>query len=439
MRGTIQGGGWLVWLVAAVLMNAAPAAALKILVVGDSMSEEYVFEVPFSAPDSNPLIANTPNWIEILAAHRGTEVSPGSYNSALLSYPDLRNGGYKYNYGVPSFRTTDWLGVINLTPWDLIPGDPLVLLRWSTRTALVGHLDEVDAVVIFLGGNDLKSNYTGVFHDPEPPALLAQVVVNLAEIHDFIRSKAPLMPIIVATVPNVGATPEVASKYNDPARLVVARARVAQMNAELVAMATARGATVARTDQLTDRVFDEVPFHLNGTVFAIPPDPENPPHAVFCKDGFHPATVAQALLADILLDALNRATGRSIPRLTNREILGEVLGLDPDQPYLDWVGPAGGFTADPDGDGLPNLAEYLLGSPPLMAGNPMTFGDDGLLRFALSTEGTRFATVAVEESTALAGWQPVPEWRIEVQPDGWRVLPSGAARNFYRLAVTPQP
>lgn len=74
-------------------------------------------------------------------------------------------------------------------------------------------------------------------------------------------------------------------------------------------------------------------------------------------DGFHPATVAQALLADILLDALNRATGRSIPRLTNREILGEVLGLDPGQPYLDWAGPAGGFTADPDGDGLPNLAD----------------------------------------------------------------------------------
>lgn len=424
----------------ALLVTTAQAEALKLLVIGDSLSEEYAFEIPFSAPDSNPLVANTRNWLEILAVHRSTEVSPGSYDSRLLAYPDLRNGGYKYNYGVPGFKTTDWIGVINSTFADLGSSDPIVKVWWPTRLALERHLDDVNVVVIFLGGNDLKSNYTGIFRDPEPPALLAQTVTNLATIHDFIRSRHPTLPIILATVPDIGATPEVASKYYAPERLVIARDRVAQMNAALVAMAAVRNATVARVDQLTDQVFDQVPLHLNGTLFSMVPDPENPPHVAFCKDGFHPATMAQALLADIFADALNRATGRSVPGFSNREILGEVLGLDPDQPYLDWAGTAGAFDQDPDGDGLPNLAEYLLETSPTVAGNPLTFSSGGLLHLGYSEVGARYAMVTLEESPALSGWQAVPESRVEVQPDGsWQVQPSGAARNFYRLAVTPRP
>lgn len=425
---------------AAVLVQMAPAAPLRLLVIGDSLSEEYAFELPFSAPDSNPLVANTRNWPEILATYRAAEVSLGSYNSGLLSYPDLRNGGYKYNYGVPSFKTGDWVAVIQSTFLDTLSPDPVVALRYPTRTALLRHLEEVEVVVIFLGGNDLKGNYTGIFYDPQPPALLTQAVTNLAAIHDFIRSNAPNLPIILATAPDIGATPEVAGKYNDPAQLAVARGRVADMNAALVAMAVGRGATVARVDQLTDRVFDQRPLHLNGTVFSLVPDPANPPLAAFCKDGFHPATMAQALLADILLDALNRATGRTSPRLANREILGPLLGLDPDQPYLDWAGPAGGFAADPDGDGLPNLTEYLLGSSPTAVDHPLRLAGDGTLWFPFSEVGARFASVRVEESGALSSWQAVPAARIAAVPGpAWQIAPSGAARNFYRLAVTPLP
>lgn len=432
-----------VWagLLAAVLSGTAPAAPLRVLVIGDSLSEEYAFEVPFSAPASDPLTANTRNWLELLAARRAAEVSFGSYNSALLSYPDLRNGGYKTNYGVPSFTTGDWLAVIRSTWLDTLSSDPVVRLRYPTLLALTRHLtEEADVAVVFLGGNDLKSNYTGVFHDPDPPALLAEVTANLAAIHDFIRARAPALPIVVATAPDIGATPEVASKYHDPARLVIARGRVAAMNAAIEAMAAGRGATVARVHQLTDRVFDEHPFHLNGTEFSLVPDPGNPPLAAFCRDGFHPATMAQALVADILLDALNRATGRNAALLPNREILGPVLGLDPDQPYLDWAGPAGGMAADPDGDGLPNLAEWLLGSAPGTADGPLAFGDGGLLRVPISATAARFAALVVEESAELEDWQPVPATRIDVLSDGmWQVRPAGAARTFYRLAVTPRP
>jgi lysophospholipase L1-like esterase len=428
------------WLMLGALAAIAQAEPLPVLIMGDSLSEEYAFELPFSAPDSNPLVASARNWPEILSAHRAAEITLGSYNSAMLSYPDLRNGGYKYNFGVPSFKTTDWIAVSQATFFDTFSSDPIVALRYPTQLALIRQLEDVGAVVIFLGGNDLKSNYTGIFFDAEPPALLAQTVANLGILHDFIRAHAPALPIVIATAPDIGATPEVFNKYTDPVLRTVARGRITAMNANLIAMATARGATVAPVHQLTDRVFDESPLNLNGTIFTLAPDPANPPTAMFCKDGFHPATMAQALIADILIDALNRATGRTIPRLANREILGPVLGLNPDQPYLDWAGAAGAMTADLDGDGLPNLAEYGLGTAPGTAGSPYIFAADGEMSFAVSPVGSRFASLTVEESTTLSSWQPVPAGRITVRPDStWQIRPSGAARSFYRLAVTPRP
>lgn len=416
------------------------AAPLKVLAIGDSLSEEYNFEQLFSAPDSNPSNPNVMNWPEILADRRATQVSMGSYQSSFFSYPDLRNAGFKYNYGVPGFTSSDWIDVCTSDILDSFSGDLIVSLWYPTRVSLDDHLDEVDAVVIFLGGNDLKSDYHAIFNDPTPPALLANVVSSVAWIHDYVRTRQADVPIVIATVPDIGATPEVSGKYDDPAKRVVARQRIAAMNADLAAMALARGATVARVDLLTDRIFDQVPLEINGTEFIFAPDPENPPRHLFCKDGFHPATAAQALIADLLADALNRATGAAIPLLANREILGPVLGLDPDQPYLDWAGAAGGMYDNPDGDGLPNLAEFLLDSPPLHAGSPFDFGTGGLMSFSPSADALKFASVTVMQSETLADWTEVPPGRIEVSPSGvWSVIPTTAEKMFYRLSVSPRP
>lgn len=427
------------WL-AALACSPLLAAPLKVLAIGDSMTEEYAFELTFSAPDSNPGNPNTDNWPDILTNFRGAALTLGSYRSGVASWVDLRDGGYEYNYGVPGFTTSDWIAVSQSTFSDIFSSDPIVALRYPTKVNLINNLAEVNAVIVFLGGNDLKSNYTGIYSDPQPPALLAQAVANLATIHDFVRSHAPSLPIIIATIPDIGASPDVSGKYTDPTLRLQARSRIAAMNASLIAMATARAATVARIDSLTDRIFDQVPFQLNGTTFIYPPSPENSPRPMFCKDGFHPATMAQALIADIFVDALNRATAGTIPRFANREILGSVLGLNPDQPYLDWAAGAGGFFANPDGDGLPNLAEYVLATSPTHADSPFAFAANGLMSFTPSPDAQNFASLVVEESSDLATWLPVPATRISIASNGaWQVAPPAAARNFYRLAVTPLP
>jgi lysophospholipase L1-like esterase len=446
------------WLVVGcwLLVTAVPqAAALRVLAIGDSMTEEYAFELPFSAPDDNPnpLEANTSNWPELLATYRADRFTIGPYDPSILAYPDLRDGGYKYNYGVPGFKTWDWVNVLETTWLDTWSGDPVALAYLSTQTALLRHLAEVDVVIIFLGGNDLKSNYAGIFDDPEPPALLANVVTNIGSIHAFVKSHAATMPVIIATVPNVGATPYVTSTYNDPTKLLRARARIAAMNEALCAMALENGATLARIDTLTDRIFQvfdpvPVPMQLNGTNFNYPPDPDNEPHALFCKDGFHPATMAQALIANLLVEALNSVIANSalhltcdaIPPFTNREILGTILGLNPDQPYLDWAGRAGGVLADPDGDGLPNLTEFVLATQPLRADSPLVLDSARVMRFTASPTAQQFATIGVEESSDLATWLAVPPARVAVSTDNnWQVSPSANTSIFYRLAVTPRP
>ena len=427
---------WLVVLACPPLLGAP----LKVLAIGDSLTEEYAFELPFSAPDSDPLHANVKNWPEILSSRRAATFTLGSYSSSLLSYQDLRDGGYKYNYGVPGFQTGDWIAILQSTFFDIFSGDPVTALRYPTRQALLGHLGDVGVVVIFLGGNDLKNAYDKVFYDAQAPAALAQTVSNIAYIHDFVRSRAAALPIIIATAPDVGATADLAGKYSDSAKRAQARARIATMNASIIAMAANRGATVARVDSVTDRIFDQVPMDLNGTEFVYAPSPENSPRPVFCKDGFHPATIVQALIADQIVDALNRATASSIPRLTNREILGPVLGLNPDQPYLDWAGAAGGFLDNPDGDGLPNLAEFVLATSPTVASAPFVFESGRLMHFATSAAGQEFAAITVEESPTLTAWQPVPAGRVTITPAGvWQISPPAAARTFYRLAVRPMP
>jgi lysophospholipase L1-like esterase len=401
-------------------LGAAPlrAAPFRLLAIGDSLTEEYRFEAPFSAPDNNPVVANTMNWVELLHAYRPLDFTMGNYEPSLLNYLDYRNAGYEYNYGVPGFKAERWD--------QLLLSTPLNFLDINTWSELTGDLSSVDAVLIFLGGNDLSLTNTDAQHD-----VIRQSIVR---IHGYVRANAPAgMPIIIATVPDIGSTPK--EKLPDLAQAAAARQRVATLNANIMAMDALPDTHIARIDALTDRIYDQQPFHINGTLLTYPPSRQNPPLHLFCKDGFHPATAAQAIIANEILKAINGFAATPIPLFTNREILADILLQNPDQPLIDYLGGAGD-----DGDGLPGLVEFLLGTDPLQPGSGFTFSGNGTASYTPSATALRFADLSVLQSATLGDdWIPVPAQNRQILPDGTVNLIPSAPKLFYKFAATPKP
>lgn len=402
------------------------AAPFRLLAIGDSLSEEYRFETIFSAPDSAPFVANAKNWVELLHARRVGAFSMGGYEPSLGNYADFRNAGYEFNYGIPGFKAERWDELLyrqySLTEL-FIPENALSL---STRVELKGDLGAVDAVLIFVGGNDLSLGNSDAMHD--------EIRVFIGRIHDYVRANAPAnLPIIVATVPDIGATPQ--EKIFDPATAAAARQRVATLNANIAAFGSRANTHIARIDSVTDRIHDQVPFHINGTEFAYPPDPENPPLHLFCKDGFHPGTATQALIANEILKAINTFAVTPIPLLTNREILADILGQNPDQPLLDYL--AG---APDDGDTLPGLLEFLLGTDPTQPNPAFTFSANGSATYTPSESALRYADLSVLQSATLTDdWIPVPPSNIITSPGGSRIIIPTAPKLFYKFQATPKP
>lgn len=412
------------WIALAFMAIDMPlhAAPFRLLAIGDSLTEEYRFETPFSAPDSDPLTANTKNWVELLHARRPLAFTMGSYQSSLGSYADFRNGGYEYNYGVPGFKAERWE--------DLLYPSTFNFLDFTTKQELTGDLASVDAILIFLGGNDLSLTNTDAQHE-----VIRQSIIR---IHSYIRTNAPSKPIIIATVPDIGATP--AEKISDPAQATAARLRVATLNANIVALDSLPNTHIARIDAVTDRIHDQVPFHLNGTILAFAPDTQNPPLRIFCKDGFHPSTGAHALIANEILKAINGFAAVPIPLFTNREILADILVQNPDQPYLDWAGNAGGLLDNPDNDSDPNLIEFLLGTDPRQSSSGLAFLPDGTASYTPSESALRFADLSVLQSATLNNdWIAVPSQNIQTLPNGTVNLIPSAPKLFYKFTATPKP
>lgn len=432
---------------------ALVAAPQNILVLGDSLSEEYAFELPFSAPDSNPTEANLRNWVEILAATRASEISFGNYEGHLAYYGDYRNGGFAYNWAVPGFKTKDLAELINP---PLFPTTPEQVLDALSCPRLKTHLKSAVAyAVIFCSGNDLSSLYTELATGTATPAQIDGIRNNLAATIDFVHTQNAALPIVLVNAPDIGVTPSVKTRVPDPALRAVATAGIGALNTRLSDLAADRGIALADSFTITRTLDGAAPFRLNGTIFLNTGDPtlENRPQYLFAKDGFHASTAAQALIANEILRALNARYAAGFTPLSNREILATVLGLDPDQPLRDWLLAAGlpadtAATTDSDNDGLPLLVEFAMGLSPSQSDSipwmlaPELAPATGC-RFSFPSDHSgSYAISTAEWNTDLGSvWQPVPaEWISAGGTTTSVTIPATAGpRAFVRLRVTVAP
>jgi lysophospholipase L1-like esterase len=432
--------------------DSLPAAARKVMVIGDSQSEEYAFEAGpdpgFSGPDSSPANANILNWVEILNAHRPAYISFGSYKSDYFGYSDLRNGGFAYNWGVPAFTTADFVEVVESS---LLSN----FYYYTSKNQMRDQLqDEVAYVVIFLGANDVRSRYGDFYNNTLPSGYTAGIVDNLETLVDFVKGEKSSLRIVLVNIPDPGVTPSKIADHPDAAKRAAASARIATLNQDIANLAAAEGCALADVFALTERIRAATPFYVNGTEFLKAGHPENLPHYLFAKDDFHPATMAQGHFANAILAAINTTWSQAIPLLANRSLLADVLALDPDQPLRDWLLSrglaAGGFADDPDGDGQVHGLEFALGTHPnrydASPSSAFLAQRGGILSLVLRqpAASTRngYLILAAEESADLPqAWVPVPAARTASLPDGgfeaWR--PLAGTRGFLRMSVRAAP
>lgn len=403
------------------------AAPLKVMVIGDSLSEEYRFEVPFSAPESDPLDANTKNWIEILGEQRVDEISFGEYKGEPFGWSDSRNGGYEYNWSVPGSETETWFEVFEAGPFD----EPLLFF---VAERLRDSVSKMDAAVIFLGGNDANSEYSNLYNDTPIDGWADTVVANLGVIVSKLRAEKPGLPIVLANVPDVGATLDVQSDHPDSMKRTVATSYIAALNTKINQLAAIRSLTVFDVFGLTEELNATEPFRIGNIEFFQNADPENRKRNLFCRDGFHPSTPAHIELANSIVAALDYATEAELTPLTDTESLVDVMGIDPaqDDAYLAWLS---AFTvsnesllADPDHDGIPNLGEYAFGLQPDVS---------DVIRFDYFTVPSRetYVKITPVSSTLLQNWQPVPANEITNLPNGRKQVTPSLPFMRYRFEV----
>jgi hypothetical protein len=272
--------------------------------LGDSYSDEY----RFYPPDQS----QARNWVEILAANRA--VSFGPFTTASRGEP--RNQGFAYNWA--RFGATSGDMVRNQ-----LPG----------LTAQVAH-GKIDDAWIFVGGNDflyfLRGVQTGQIPASQALTTLTQVEAqaeaNIRTAVGTLLAANPNVRLVLVTVPDVAELPIVRAGIANPIDLAAVNATsqaIQQLNASIVADAAVspRIALVDLAGQ--SALLAQVPGGLapfGGTVIDTV-NPGDDFHHFFLADGTHVGTVAQGIIADDFLAAIDSHFGARVPLLTPTQIV----------------------------------------------------------------------------------------------------------------------
>jgi len=473
-------------------MHPVPAGE-NLIVIGDSLSKEYEAEFKVLYP-THPDAWRARNWNELLDERRNTKFDLGSWGI----FADFRLTGHTYNCAKPGGTAREFRNFLrqDQAAEDEIKASSGGNLIWPFFPTWLDTFDDLTAdaekIVIFYGGNDLalgnsdplanpdyngepkqidyESIYDGGFGDAsDPDRLRDSIRKNIRSIVQYFRvppsgQTQPRFggPIVLVNAPHVGSAPKVIGDTGtDQTKHARCTTMIEQLNDELRALATEFDLGYADIYSLTDQIRQPGDFTIGGISFSRVPDDDCGPRFLFSGDGFHPNTPAQAKMAQIILDAFRTkypaTTGASAP-LSDREIIGDILGLPLDTGFKEWLdannAPADrrGPLSDPDEDGVENILEYALagrdptgiGDPPLPTPVVETSIGTPVLRLDYTP---RFATnvycrLFPQRSSNLLTWTEVPSDRITTNADGTvtvREAWSAGTPSFLRLAAEVRP
>lgn len=266
-----------VCLLAALAPVPALADTIKVAAVGDSLAEPY-------------------------AGHKG-KMNP------LTGYPYWGEAGDKsWPEQFQAVRPAQ-LAVINqaragTTSAELIAQGQHTAVADLVRAGKVGH------AVMTVGTNDVL---LALGSDAAPKAFIPAFATNL---HTAVQtiSAAGKVGLIVGNIPNLALAPAIqAMAGNDAAALGMIRDMVRTANREIERVAAANGIPVVdlyRMSALAVKPPVLAGVQLEGRHF-------------FAPDQLHPSTLAQGLMANAILEALQRAYGIDVSalRLSDQEIM----------------------------------------------------------------------------------------------------------------------
>ncbi len=430
---------------AAAMANPSHGA-IDLIAIGDSLTADYTDYGDFQDYGDVTVPGwRSRSWYEVLALTRGGVIGVGGYAS---NWDLVRSSGYEYDWATPGVTAAD------------------VRYRWSStdlgnwltfypiyNNTLQNHLqNRAEAVSILLGANDFNDAYGAIANGADPSGLIGRVTSDIQWVINRVQSAKSTLPIVLVSIPDLGATPDVRASVPDPAKRAIVAAAIERVNSNLQAMAVAEGIAFADIYPVTRDLVQGQTLYFGAVDLIYASDPDNNPRFLFCRDGFHPNTCAQAKMANVILGALNQRYGFGFAPILNSEALA-LLGINPDQPYLDWIAGFGvsrrGMGDDAESDGAENLLEYaLFGGDPSRPGGHAPLegvlgdGPDGpvlTLTFRPDPAHARHVRITAESSRDMMAWEPVGD--LSQNPDGsWTaVIAAAPAPAFLRLRVRVIP
>jgi hypothetical protein len=442
MRATI-------WFLSLCLATVVHLHGARVVVIGDSLSAEYVAIPDFPGTENPTEYARVTvegweamSWVEVLARMRGGHFNFGRFRADLLGWQDLRFSGYEYNFGVPGFRAAQFEDVVNSS---LFSNPQHLLFRAALRDAL---RNDAEWVVIWLGANEFRANYGYLAEGGDAASLIRNLIADLEEVIDFARQQGAGLKIVLANIPDLGAAPAKRRDHPNPAQRALATGATRQANAAIATLAASKGIPVADVYAQSERLLGAGPTFFGAVDIINDLHPDNHPRHHFTRDGLHPNTPSQIEIARVIIETFNNSFLAGITNISNLEAL-EFLGIRPDQPYFDWIGQFQtshpGLEDDPDGDGLPNIVEMALGlDPTLPDENPIvpTMAPGQLsVTFLPDSRRGRFLRFVVQHSVDLHAWSDLPMGDLTVNPDQSMTasIPVTNGHKFLRIGVALIP
>ena len=431
-------------------LSSLASAAQQLLIIGDSLSKEYEYEGAFIGGEDAP--PGLHSWTEILDDKRHSYFDFGTSSS----YPDLRLQGHRHNWSVPGSFADEWYNdyLTATFPLDYTYGIP----------ELESQLDgSVERVVVFLGGNEIRSQYGNLYDGNLAPSDFADNLFNNLEdiVNWVLDRRASGTQVVIANLPHLGACPSKndAHPYNATKTGRVTTA-ITSVNSRLQTLAQTKGIGYADIYSTFSGLVNSDHMCIGGVpIWRYPVHSDGNPRYCFLGDGLHPNMPVQAVIAQIMIDAFNTKYNTTIPRLTNTEILTTVLGLTSDLVFTDWLAGYGvaanqrGFADDPDRDGVQNLMEYALDLDPSkpdsrLLPRPETVVTNGITYVGITwtprLQTCPWGTLYAEQSTNLTNWTrvvpPDVTWNPTTQTQTVRIArPAGNSKLFLRLKAEILP